>query len=114
MVTLAVLPGMLRISLVIANLANPGNFNRAINLLVSQRGIVGLGPPAAGSRLGVGPHVPEPGGAWPSSRRLDATVRTPAPGVGTPDRGLGEAAAPNRREEATMRETKPKARADRW
>ena len=39
---------------------------------------------------------------------------TPAPGVGTPDRGLGEAAAPNRREEATMRETKPKARADRW
>ena len=43
MVTLAVLPGMLRISLVVANLANPGNSSRAINLLVSQRGIVGLG-----------------------------------------------------------------------
>src|SRR5271157_3438333 len=42
MVTLAVLPGMLRISLVVANLANPGNSSRAINLLVSQRGIVGL------------------------------------------------------------------------
>src|SRR5208337_2957715 len=44
MVTLAVLPGMLRISLVVANLANPGNSSRAINLLVSQRGIVGLFP----------------------------------------------------------------------
>jgi hypothetical protein len=43
MVTLAVLPGMLRISLVVANLANPGNSSRAINLLVSQRGVVGLG-----------------------------------------------------------------------
>src|SRR5271157_5253252 len=42
MVTLAVLPGMLRISLMVANLANPGNSSRAINLLVSQRGIVGL------------------------------------------------------------------------
>ena len=42
MVALAVLPGMLRISLVVANLAIPGNFSRAINLLVSQPGIVGL------------------------------------------------------------------------
>src|SRR5208337_1456060 len=42
MVTLAVLPGMLRISLVVANLENPGNSSRAINLLVSQPGIVGL------------------------------------------------------------------------
>src|SRR5512135_3226711 len=43
MVTLAVLPGMLRTSLVVANLASPGNSSRAINLLVSQPGIVGLG-----------------------------------------------------------------------
>ena len=42
MVTLAVLPGMLRTSLVVADLANPGNFSRAINLLVSQLGFVGL------------------------------------------------------------------------
>ena len=42
MVTLAVLPGMLRTSLVVADLANPGNSSRAINLLVSQPGIVGL------------------------------------------------------------------------
>src|SRR5512135_236268 len=42
MVTLAVLPGMLRTSLVVANPANPGNSSRAINLLVSQPGIVGL------------------------------------------------------------------------
>ena len=27
----------------VANLANPGNSSRAINLLVSQRGVVGLG-----------------------------------------------------------------------
>src|SRR5271165_4064269 len=42
MVTLAVLPGMLRTSLVVADLANPGNSSRVINLLVSQPGIVGL------------------------------------------------------------------------
>jgi hypothetical protein len=42
MVTLAVLPGMLRTSLKVADLANPGNSSRAINLLVSQPGIVGL------------------------------------------------------------------------
>src|SRR5271166_4032015 len=42
MVTLAVLPGMLRTSLVVANLASPGNSSRAINLLVSRPGIVGL------------------------------------------------------------------------
>ena len=43
MVTLAVLPGMLRTSLMVADLANPGNSSRMINLLVSQPGIVGLG-----------------------------------------------------------------------
>src|SRR5271166_4594264 len=43
MVTLAVLPGMLKTSLVVADLANPGNSSKAINLLVSQPGIVGLG-----------------------------------------------------------------------
>src|SRR5271165_3271212 len=42
MVTLAVLPGMLKTSLVVADLANPGNSSKAINLLVSQPGIVGL------------------------------------------------------------------------
>ena len=42
MVTLAVLPGVLRTSLVVADPANPGNSSRAINLLVSQPGIVGL------------------------------------------------------------------------
>src|SRR5271166_6660897 len=53
MVTLAVLPGMLRTSLVVADLANPGNSSRAINLLVSQPGIVGLAvtEPFAGTEL---------------------------------------------------------------
>src|SRR5262245_54258152 len=43
MVTLAVLPGKARASLVVAKLANPGNSSGAINLLVPQSGIVGLG-----------------------------------------------------------------------
>src|SRR5262249_47686254 len=43
MVTLAVLPGKARASLAVAKLANPGNSSGAINLLVPQSGIVGLG-----------------------------------------------------------------------
>ena len=42
MVTLAVLPGMARASLVVAKLANPGFPSRVIKLLVSQLRIVGL------------------------------------------------------------------------
>src|SRR5262245_40813514 len=41
MVTLAVLPGMARAS-VVAKLANPGNFSGVIKLLVPQSGVVGL------------------------------------------------------------------------
>src|SRR5271166_6430096 len=52
MVTLAVLPGMLRTSLMVADLANPGNSSRAINLLVSQRGIVGLAHPIKPDLIG--------------------------------------------------------------
>ena len=40
--------------MVVADLANPGNSSRAINLLVSQRGIVGLW----GLSRGIGaPHL---------------------------------------------------------
>jgi hypothetical protein len=42
MVTLAVLPGIARASLVVAKLANPGNSSGVIKLLVSQLRIVGL------------------------------------------------------------------------
>src|SRR5271166_5599057 len=60
MVTLAVLPGMLRTSLMVADLANPGNSSRAINLLVSQRGIVGL-------RTGQEDRRPAPEGPHPAT-----------------------------------------------
>src|SRR5271157_1292474 len=62
MVTLAVLPGMLRTSLVVANLASPGNSSRAINLLVSRPGIVGL------AALAIAQATPLPAGFL---RRLD-------------------------------------------
>src|SRR5271157_3381253 len=58
MVTLAVLPGMLRISLVVANLANPGNSSKAINLLVSQPGIVGVAIYKALENLSPSSHGP--------------------------------------------------------
>jgi hypothetical protein len=41
-VTLAVLPGMARASLMVAKLANPGNSSGMIKLLAPQSGIVGL------------------------------------------------------------------------
>src|SRR5271157_3282086 len=74
MVTLAVLPGMLRTSLVVADLANPGNFSKAINLLVSQPGIVGLGLVRAPNVRGTGDD-PEPAAYWTSDDPLGGGPR---------------------------------------